>query len=535
MDTLADGEELEYDRTAYHTLHRLAVEWPCLSFDILPDLLGAPRTSFPHTLSLVTGTQAGRNGRNYLAVMNLSRMGRAGHGPRSTKASSSKAKRTHPDADDHERTDAQAPHAEDEDMNGEQESDSDQDDLESDHDSASEDDDDDDEDPPLMQVRRVEHSGGVNRIRNFPQQSGVVAVWSDTGRVSIFDLREQASAVADTSGRFKEPKGGPQRVNPKQTFGGHNCEGWSLDWSPVVPGRLVSGDMKSRIFLWEPHDGGKWSVEGQAFTGHTASVEDLQWSPTEPGVFMSGSVDQSLRVWDVRDRKSAKITVNRAHDADVNVISWNRLAAYMLASGGDDGALKIWDLRMLSQGGGGGGGGGGDAGAQPVADFRYQTQPITSVEWCPYESSMLASTGAEHQCCVWVSVESVNTLYPHAQPTHPVIQVTQSPATHPVTHPHSYIHSQPTRSHPVTHTHPVTHPHTHTRNLTLGHGPRAGRRGGGRPVARIGRGTERHATGGCTGPIVVLAYGTDGSEGSALARADSGDARDDRGRRVQRL
>ena len=43
MDTLADGEELEYDRTAYHTLHRLAVEWPCLSFDILPDLLGAPR------------------------------------------------------------------------------------------------------------------------------------------------------------------------------------------------------------------------------------------------------------------------------------------------------------------------------------------------------------------------------------------------------------------------------------------------------------------------------------------------------------
>ena len=102
---------------------------------------------------------------------------------------------------------------------------------------------------------------------------------------------------------------------------------------------------------------------------------------------MSGSVDQSLRVWDVRDRKSAKITVNRAHDADVNVMSWNRLAAYMLASGGDDGALKIWDLRMLSQGGGGGGGGGGDAGAQPVADFRYHTQ-----HWC--SAPVLASKKA---------------------------------------------------------------------------------------------------------------------------------------------
>jgi hypothetical protein len=32
-----------------------------------------------------------------------------------------------------------------------------------------------------------------------------------------------------------------------------------------------------------------------------------------------------------------------------------------------------------------------------VANFSYHRGYITAVEWCPYESSMLASAGADHQ------------------------------------------------------------------------------------------------------------------------------------------
>ena len=95
-------------------------------------------------------------------------------------------------------------------------------------------------------------------------------------------------------------------------FGGHKDEGYAIDWSPVVPGRLVSGmlsmyrairssqlyfflviasfrealnvlihgfvflgDCKHCIHLWEPSSE-TWIVDKNPFVGHTASVEDLQ-------------------------------------------------------------------------------------------------------------------------------------------------------------------------------------------------------------------------------------------------------------------
>ena len=50
--------------------------------------------------------------------------------------------------------------------------------------------------------------------------------------------------------------------------------------------------------------------------------------------------------------------------------------------------LQIWDLRMFRAG-------------EPVACFKFHSAPITSVEWCPYESSVLVSCGAENQVCIW--------------------------------------------------------------------------------------------------------------------------------------
>lgn len=40
---MEEGERMEYDNSAYHMYHRLNVEWPCLSFDIITDNLGVAR------------------------------------------------------------------------------------------------------------------------------------------------------------------------------------------------------------------------------------------------------------------------------------------------------------------------------------------------------------------------------------------------------------------------------------------------------------------------------------------------------------
>jgi len=80
IDPLADDEELDYDPTAYDCLHRFNLEWPCLSFDMVRDALGAPRAAFPHTVFMVAGTQAAQARQNHIAVLKLAALGQGRHG-----------------------------------------------------------------------------------------------------------------------------------------------------------------------------------------------------------------------------------------------------------------------------------------------------------------------------------------------------------------------------------------------------------------------------------------------------------------------
>lgn len=92
---------------------------------------------------------------------------------------------------------------------------------------------------------------------------------------------------------------------------------------------------------------------------------------------------QKIRVYDTRARDKAQIEI-AAHEKDVNVLSWNALTTFMLASGADDNHMKVWDLRALDN---------------HIASFNYHSKAITSIEWCPHESSMLATT-SEVRCFV---------------------------------------------------------------------------------------------------------------------------------------
>eukprot|EP00062_Callorhinchus_milii_P023479 gi/632982396/ref/XP_007908113.1/ PREDICTED: glutamate-rich WD repeat-containing protein 1 [Callorhinchus milii] len=156
-----------------------------------------------------------------------------------------------------------------------------------------------------------------------------------------------------------------------------------------VAGRLVTGDVKGRLHVWEPREDGTWSVDQRPLTGHSQSAEDVQWSPNEPTVFASCSVDTSLRVWDIRAPPSAAcmISVPNAHSSDVNVISWNRMEPF-LVSGGDDGAVTVWDLRQLQTG-------------QSVATFKQHRPPITSVQWHPSDPGGFAAAGADDRVTQW--------------------------------------------------------------------------------------------------------------------------------------
>eukprot|EP00271_Cylindrocystis_brebissonii_P017308 TRINITY_DN444_c0_g1_i5.p1 TRINITY_DN444_c0_g1~~TRINITY_DN444_c0_g1_i5.p1 ORF type:complete len:492 (-),score=118.56 TRINITY_DN444_c0_g1_i5:404-1879(-) len=368
IDEIGDEEELQFDPSAYHCLHAFRLAWPCLSFDVLHDALGSKRTEFPHTMFLAAGTQADTSDGNVIAVIRLNNL--------------SRMKQRRSTGMDDEESDSESSSSEEEDEAEEQAAATGAGSTR-----------------PVMKAHQVVHHGGVNRLRSMPQQAHICGTWSDSGHVQIWDLGSAVRTLGDDSSNGSGPAGSsgtrkgaaaPARQVPLQIFSGHKDEGFAIDWSPVTSARLLSGDCRGLIHLWEPVEGGRWAVGNRAFSGHSASVEDLQWSPTESEVFASCSADQTMAIWDTRQNSKPAIAV-KAHEADVNVLSWNRLASCMLATGGDDGCFKIWDLRRIQ-----------DDDQGTIGTYKYHAgSPITSIEWSPHDSSLLALTSADHQLTFW--------------------------------------------------------------------------------------------------------------------------------------
>ena len=356
---LAEGETLEVDPSAYVMLHELNAEWPCLSFDIIRDVGSDERTAFPMSGYLVTGTQADQRNKNQLLLLRCTNL-----------------HKTQERADD-------------------------------DSDSESEDEEDDDDKGDVEAEGRrnprhyciaIPHDGGVNRIRttNIVKDGAIrnvlTATWSDTGSVHIWDLQSAFGELASL-----EPNAPPsftkKTLKPVYSVTKHREEGYSLAWSSLISGKLLSGDCQGHIYLTQA-SADRIETDQEAFRGHTGSVEDLQWSPSEATVFASCSTDKTVRIWDIRMPHDQPALSTIAHETDVNVMSWSKVSSHMLATGADDGSFATWDLRNWTPT------------PQPtvveaVSRHNWHKGAITSIEWSPHDASVLAVSGADDQLTIW--------------------------------------------------------------------------------------------------------------------------------------
>lgn len=317
-DAIAEGETLQMDPSAYVMYHAWTADASCLSFDVMPDRQGPARTKFPLTATIVAGTQAESSNANKLLVMRLSNLCKTQEG-----------------ADD------------------------------DDDDSI----DDEDNEDPVVEAQRIPHPGAVNRVRVMPQEPHVVATWSETGRVLLWDTRPQVrvlEALAAGGGAATAGAGAASTLRPVCNFAGHTQEGWALDWSTVQPGRLATGGCDGRIHILDPDQAkaqaavraapgegdlqAVWSTDVTPYKGQKGSIEDLQWSPNEGTVFASCGTDGTVRIWDSRVKDKSMLHVAGAEaGVDVNVLSWSRRVAFLLASGDDKGGFKVWDLRSFKR------------------------------------------------------------------------------------------------------------------------------------------------------------------------------------------
>ncbi|KAJ7543049.1 hypothetical protein O6H91_09G023300 [Diphasiastrum complanatum] len=272
--------------------------------------------------------------------------------------------------------------------------------------------------PFVKKHKTIIHPGEVNRIREMPQNSKIVATHTDSAEVLIWNVETQPNRTAHVGAVYSRPD---------LILTGHadNAE-YALALSATAP-FVLSGGKDKQVLLWSIEDhvpdfrepaplrqdilGGKLKLGGFQvptsdpttigprghFRGHTMTVEDVQFRPFSTQEFCSVGDDACLILWDARIGSEAAIKVESAHDSDVHCVDWNAHDDNYILTGSADTSVRLFDHRKLSASGHG----------LPVEKFEGHTAAVLCVQWCPDGRSVFGSSAEDGILNVW-DFEKVN-------------------------------------------------------------------------------------------------------------------------------
>ena len=391
-EDLEEKEDMKYDKSAYNVLFEFHTEWPCLSFDIIPDNLGAVRTSVPFSMYLVTGTQADpnyRNNKDSAMFKNKNKVNRR-----------IQNKIHFLKLNDLQKT----------------KYDDDKDDINEEKDEEYFNITDDD---PILQNRDILHPSIINRIRikrtgfNGLQSQYLVATMGADCNLRIYNGTQHILSLDGLCENIESVK-----ETQKPIICALHCdEGYGLSWSKIgdeSQPALLTGSCAGEMRLYQSKSSG--FVRTMQFKTLKASIEDIEWSPLHNNIFTSVGVDRCIRIWDTRNNKKEHIArIQNAHKKDINVCSWNPHSGHqhLLLTGSDDHSFKIWDLRKLM-----------DNNNNNNDKFNkklkkcghyylssWHIDAITSIEWHPNDSSSAMIASEDNQISLWdFSLEQDDTL-----------------------------------------------------------------------------------------------------------------------------
>ncbi|KAJ3701941.1 hypothetical protein LUZ61_005646 [Rhynchospora tenuis] len=261
--------------------------------------------------------------------------------------------------------------------------------------------------PFIKKFKTIIHPGEVNRIRELPQNSKIVATHTDSPDVLIWDVETQPNRHAVL---------GAAESRPDLVLTGHreNAE-FALSMCPTEP-FVLSGGKDKLVVLWsiQDHistlassdaadapkeeekekekvsDSPKIAARG-VFEGHEDTVEDVQFCPSSAQEFCSVGDDSCLIFWDARVGTSPVVKVEKAHNADLHCVDWNPHDVNYVLTGSADNSVRMFDRRNLTNGGVG----------SPVNKFEGHKSAVLCVQWAPHKASVFGSAAEDGFLNIW--------------------------------------------------------------------------------------------------------------------------------------
>ncbi|WZZ24513.1 hypothetical protein YC2023_007914 [Brassica napus] len=255
--------------------------------------------------------------------------------------------------------------------------------------------------PFVKKYKTIIHPGEVNRIRELPQNSKIVATHTDSPDVLIWDTETQPDRHAVL---------GAPHSRPDLILTGHqdNAE-FALAMFPTEPFVLSGGKDKS-VVLWSIQDhittagtdskspgssikqtGGRSVGPRGVYHGHEDTVEDVAFCPSSAQEFCSVGDDSCLILWDARTGTGPAMKVEKAHDADLHCVDWNPHDNNLILTGSADNTVRLFDCRNLTSNGVG----------SPIYKFEGHNASVLSVQWSPDKSSVFGSAAEDGLLNIW--------------------------------------------------------------------------------------------------------------------------------------
>lgn len=362
---ISKNEYLDFDNSAYNMLHRASTEWPCLSCDFLSGelkpLSGYTNVTpdckkdfeFPLEIYGVAGSQASMPSKNKIYVMRMANLC-------STKYDDDPEMQAMMEKEDYEEFN---------------------------------------DGNPVILHRSIPIKGGINRIRSM-QGYPIVAAWSEARQVKIFDISNVVEELRGVNYRNKaERKPKVVEMGTTSSFK-QKTEGFALEWSPNVIGRLAAGNCAGELQIYQSADDycSSFKQLGGAYSYHGDSIEDIQFCPNDSNGIATCSCDGTVQFIDMRKPQSSGPTLTlQVDECDINVISWNKVKPILFAAGADNGSFKVYDLRFPER--------------QPISHVDWHEDQITSIEWQPNDEWTLAVASGDNKLSIWdFSVEENSSM-----------------------------------------------------------------------------------------------------------------------------